>query len=87
LSRLRSSRGSSATTSSSASGPRAAAGRSGGGRVLVQAPKSDIYTVMLGIALGALVIGCILMIMILSNYSFSTKVTSVAMNDQVTRLA
>jgi len=42
---------------------------------------------MLGIALGALVIGCILMIMILSNYSFSTKVTSVAMNDQVTRLA
>jgi hypothetical protein len=64
-----------------------AASRSGGGRVLVQAPKSDIYTVMLGIALGALVIGCLLMTLILSNYGFSSKVSSVSMNQEVTRLA
>jgi len=53
----------------------------------VQAPKSDIYTVMLGIALGALVIGCLLMTLLLNGYGFSTKVSSVSMNEQVTRLA
>ncbi len=84
MSRLRSSRGSSASTSSTRS---AATSRSGAGRVLVQAPKSDIYTVMLGIALGALFIGCVLMGLILNSYSFSVKVSSVALNDQITRLA
>ncbi len=86
MSRLRSSRGSS-TSTSSVSAVRSAAARSGAGRVLVQAPKSDIYVVMLGIALGALVIGSLLMVLILNNYGFSTKAVSVSTNDQVTRLA
>ncbi|MGO9464552.1 MAG: hypothetical protein ACLQIB_24315 [Isosphaeraceae bacterium] len=87
MSRLRSSRGSSASSSGASATRSAAASRSGAGRVLVQAPKSDIYTVMLGIALGALVIGCLLMTLILNNYGFSTKVSSVTVNDQVARLA
>ncbi len=87
MSRLRSSRGSSTSASSASSTRSAATSRSGGGRVLVQAPKSDIYTVMLGIALGALFIGCLLMGLILNSYSFSVKVSSVSMNDQITRLA
>jgi len=42
---------------------------------------------MLGIALGALFIGCLLMTFILNGYGFSTKVSSVSMNQDVTRLA
>jgi hypothetical protein len=55
--------------------------------VLVQAPKSDIYVVMLGIAVGSLVIGCLLMLFILNNYGFSTKVSSVSTGQEVNRLA
>jgi hypothetical protein len=86
LSRLRSSRGSSPSTSTSSGQRSVVAARRPGG-VLVQAPKSDIYVVMLAIALGALAIGCLLMVLILNSYGFSTKVTSVATNHQVTRLA
>jgi hypothetical protein len=53
----------------------------------VQAPKSDIYVVMLGIALGSLVLGCLLMTLILSSYGFSTKVSSVSNAQEVNRLA
>ncbi len=74
MSRLPSSRGS----SSSSAGP--AARRPG---VLVQSPKSDIYVVMLGIALGALVISCLLMVRLYSIYGFSTKVSAVAVPAQV----
>jgi hypothetical protein len=42
--------------------------------VLVQSPKSDIYVVLLGIALGAILLGCLLMTLVLSRYGFSTKV-------------
>jgi hypothetical protein len=42
---------------------------------------------MLGIALGAMVIGCILMTLIASNYNFSTKVSSVSANPAATQLA
>jgi hypothetical protein len=85
LSRLRSSRGSSPGPSTSSGQRSVAAARRPG--VLVQAPKSDIYVVLLGIGLGSMVIGCILMIVLLGNYNFSTKVTSVDMTSQVTRLA
>jgi hypothetical protein len=50
---------------------------------LVQSPKSDIYVVMLGIALGALVISCLLMVRLYSIYGFSTKVSAVAVPAQV----
>jgi hypothetical protein len=42
---------------------------------------------MLGIALGAMVIGCILMTLILANYNFSTKVASVSATPEISRLA
>jgi hypothetical protein len=72
---------------STSSGQRSVTAARRPGGVLVQAPKSDIYVAMLGIALGALVIGCLLMVLILNSYSFSTKVSSVSLNQNVTRLA
>jgi hypothetical protein len=42
---------------------------------------------MLGIALGAMVIGCLLMTLLLSSYNFSAKVSSVSLNQEVSRLA
>jgi len=44
--------------------------------VLVQSPKSDIYVVMLGIALAAIVISCLLMVRLFSNYGFSTRASA-----------
>jgi hypothetical protein len=41
--------------------------------VLVQAPKSDIFVVMLGVALGAIVLGCLLMLLILWRYDFKVN--------------
>ena len=73
MSRLPSGRSSSAASSSARSAPAAAARRPG---VLVQTPKSDIYVVLLGVSLGAVVISCILMIVLFSRYNFSTKVSA-----------
>lgn len=80
MSRLPSSRGSS-TTRAAATPAR----RPGG--VLVQSPKSDIYVALLGVALGAIIVSCLLMVMLFSNYGFSTKVSSVASLPSDTRLA
>jgi len=44
--------------------------------VLVPSPKSDIYVVLLSIALGAIIISCVIMFRIFSNYGFSTKVSA-----------
>jgi hypothetical protein len=52
------------------SGPTARAGRPG---VFVQAPKSDIYVVMLSVALGAMFLGSLLLVMILARYDFKVK--------------
>jgi len=41
--------------------------------VFVQAPRSDIYVVMLGIALGAIVLGCLFLVLVLNRYGFQTK--------------
>jgi len=65
MSRARSARG------ASAGGP--AAGRPG---VFVQAPQPDIYVALLGVALGAMILGCILLLMILMRYDFKTKVSA-----------
>jgi hypothetical protein len=52
----------------------APAGRTGARPgVFVQQPKSDIYVTMLGIALGAMLIGSILLALILAKYEFKTK--------------
>ena len=77
MSRLRSARG--------ASGPRASTTRAGGGRpgVFVQAPQSDIYVTMLGVALGAMLLGCLLLILILNRYEFKTTVSAISSPSQV----
>jgi hypothetical protein len=54
-----------------ASGARSAVGRRPG--VLVQAPKSDIFVVMLGVALGAILLACLLMLLILWRYDFKVN--------------
>jgi len=59
--------------SSNAPAGRAPAGRPG---VFVQTPKSDIYVVMLSIALGAMLLGSLLMILILNRYEFKVKVSA-----------
>ncbi len=66
MSRLASSRGSKAPARG------AAAQRRPG--VLVQSPKSDIYVTLLGISLGAILLATLLMVLLFSQYGFSTKV-------------
>ncbi len=48
-----------------------------GGRVLVQAPRPDVYVAMLAVALGAMLIGCLLLILELNAYEFELKATAV----------
>ena len=67
MSRPRSGRG----ASGGAAGARPAAQRG----VYVQTPKSDIYVALLGVALGAMIIGCLLLVLVLNRYGFSTKVS------------
>jgi hypothetical protein len=84
LSRLPSSRGSSAPSASSRSAASAAPRQRG---VVIQSPKSDIFVVMLGIALGAILLGCLLMTLVLSRYGFSTKVSAVSTPSQAAAIA
>jgi len=55
--------------------------------VLVQAPKSDIFVVLLGIALGAIFIAMLLLVMVLNRYGFKTKATAMAPSTRVALLA
>jgi hypothetical protein len=83
VSRLSSGRG-------SGSGPVATARSSATSRrpgILVQSPKSDIFVVMLAIALGCIVLGCLLMALLFGGYGFSTKVASLPNESQISSLA
>jgi ABC-type proline/glycine betaine transport system substrate-binding protein len=82
LSRLPSSRGSSAATTRGAG---AAAQRRPG--VFVQAPKSDIYVALLGISLAAIVLATLLMVLLFSQYGFSTKISAASTPPAATRVA
>lgn len=73
MSRPRSGRG--ASTAASSRPSRASGGRPG---VFVQTPKSDIYVALLGVALGAMLLGCILLLVVLGRYEFKTKIASIA---------
>jgi hypothetical protein len=42
---------------------------------MIQTPRSDIYVVMLGIALGAILLGCLLLMLVLNRYEWKTKVS------------
>jgi hypothetical protein len=57
-----------------------------GGRpgVFVQTPKSEIFVAMLGIALGAIVLGCLLLLLLLNRYEWQVKA---AARDNTPRLA
>ncbi|MBV8487008.1 MAG: hypothetical protein JO161_01900 [Planctomycetaceae bacterium] len=81
MSRLRSSRGSRASIP--AARPAAAARRPG---VLVPAPKSDIFVAMLGLALGAILLACLLMLLILWRYDFKVNAKFAARASTVPRL-
>jgi hypothetical protein len=72
LSRQRSGRG--ASTGGSRPSARPAAGGARG--VYVQAPKSDIYVALLGIALGAMILGCLLLLIVLGRYEFKLSVAA-----------
>lgn len=45
----------------------------GSRRVAIAKPKNDIYVALLGIALGAVIIACILLAMEMSNYEWSVN--------------
>jgi len=49
--------------------------------VLVQSPKSDIFVALLGVALGAIVMACLLMLMILWRYEFKVNAKLAALDN------
>lgn len=54
-----------------------AAGRAPTARgVYVQQPKSDIFVVMLSIALGAMLLGCLLLLLVWGRYDYKTGATA-----------
>ena len=79
MSRLRSSRGSKRPRPRPPARPRQPARRPG---VLVQAPKSDIFVAMLGVALGAILLACLLMLLILWRYDFKVNAKLAARDGQ-----
>ena len=78
MSRQKSARGAkSAKAAKPARGARgAAAARPAGRGVLVQQPKSDIFVVLLSIALGAILLGALLMLLVWGRYGYSTAVAA-----------
>lgn len=59
-----------------ARGSRAAAPRASQRGVYVQQAKSDIYVAMLGIALGAIVLGCLLLVLVWGRYEYKTTISA-----------
>lgn len=51
------------------------AARGGARGVYVSTPQSDIYVVLLGISLGAILLGCLLLALHLNAYEFALKAT------------
>ena len=47
--------------------------QAGSRRVAIAKPKNDIYVALLGIALGAVIIACILLAMEMSNYAWTVN--------------
>ena len=83
MSRLRSSRGSSPAAKTAR--PAAAPSRRPG--VFVQAPKSDIFVVMLSVALGAILLSCLLMLLILWRFDFKVNAKMAARDRGVQTLS
>lgn len=45
----------------------------GGRGVYVQQPKSDVFVVLLGVALGAMLLGCLFLALKLNQYGFQVN--------------
>lgn len=58
---------------SAASRSRAAARPAGGRGVYLQKPKNDIYVALLGVSLGALVLGCLFLALYMGKHDFKIK--------------
>jgi hypothetical protein len=61
-----------------ATGRGAARTAPGGRQIYVQAARSDVYVTLLGVSLGAILIGIIFLAVLLNRYEFKTKVSSVS---------
>ena len=74
MSRLKSVRGAKTAKKGSSSSRASVAARTPGGRqVMVASAKSDVYVALLGVALGAILLGCIFLALVMNKYGFSTK--------------
>ncbi len=84
MSRQKSGRGAkpAAAPKGRSAGRGAATAPRGGRGVYVQAPKSDIFVVLLSISLGAILIGCILLLLVWKDYDFSTSVSALSNTPQ-----
>jgi hypothetical protein len=78
LSRQKSGRGASPAAAKAPKRGAAAAPRGGARGVYVQAPKSDIFVVLLSISLGAIFIGCLLLLLVWGKYDYKTSVSALA---------
>ncbi len=79
MSRLRSARGAKPATGTGTGkqarvkpGTRTSTRPPGGG-VYVSTPRSDVYVALLGVALGALILGCLFLVLELNRYGFQIK--------------
>ena len=72
MSRLKSGRGADGGRGGRSSGR----APTGGGRVLVQSARSDVYVALLGVSLGAMFIGLLFLVLLLNRYEFKTKVSA-----------
>ena len=54
---------------------KAAAPARGAGRVMVAKPKSDVWVALLGVSLGAIILGALLLVLVLNKYEFAPKVS------------
>lgn len=73
MSQLRSGRGAKAGAGGRSGGTRARAAQQQRGRgVYVQQAKNDIFVILLGVALGAMVLGCLFLVLKLGMYGFAT---------------
>lgn len=71
MSQGRSGRGAKSSGRSTAS--RSMPAQRGGRGVYVQQPKSDVFVVLLGVALGAMLLGCLFLALKLNQYGFQVN--------------
>ncbi len=69
MSRLKSGLGARGSKGKKAAAPSRPAGR----QVMVAKPKSDVYVALLGVSLGAILIGMLLLALVLRRYDFQTQ--------------